>query len=78
MKFSVFWSHPYYGNGMFVIDAATAEEAGIEAGESLSEHLADDEEDQLEIASICDDLDVDVWEGAHSLRPDTPPNYVFT
>ena len=78
MQFTVFWSHPYHGSGSSVIDAATAEIAGNEAAESLSEDLADDPEDSLEVSTIVDDLTIEVWEGALQARPEAEPEFTFT
>ncbi len=77
MQYTVFWSHPYHGTGAFTVDAASAQIAGQEAADSLPEDFADDDQDELELSSIRDDLDIAVWEGTHTARPETDPVFVF-
>ena len=79
MNVTVFWKHPYHGEGNFMVDAISAESAGREASESLPSDLAEDgeEADELDLSLIKDDLDIEVWEGSHSSRPDRPADYVF-
>lgn len=74
--FTVFWSHPYFGAGAYTAPAHDAKAAGDEAFESLSEDLADDDADELEIATIGDDLQIAVYAGSHESRPEAPADYI--
>lgn len=75
MQFTVFWSHPYHGSGSLQVDATTAKQAGDDTSDSLAEDFAEDEDDMLEVASIRDDLEIDVFEGAHKERPTATPEF---
>ena len=74
--FTVYWSHPFFGAGAYTAPAQDAKAAGDEAFESLSEDLADDDADELEVATIGDDLQIAVYAGAHERRPETPADYI--
>jgi hypothetical protein len=77
MDVTVFWKHPYHGEGSFQVDTPSLEAAATEAAESLPSDLADDEADDLEHASILDDLDIVVFVGKHQDRPSDEPDYTF-
>lgn len=74
--FTVFWSHPYYGEGSHGQPGETAEAAAEASSRTIAEHLSEDS-DPLSVSSVADDLDIAVWEGVHASKPATPPAYEF-
>ena len=79
--FTVFYRHPYHlkEGGHYVVDRPTAEIAGTEAADMLPEDLWPDEDpEEIDLTIIRDELEVAVYEGAHTAPPDGPPAYEFT
>ena len=77
MQFSIFWSHPIFGGGSYIVQSASAETACDDESESLVDGFVEEDNDLLERQTILDDLDLSVWAGAHTERPLTPPDHVL-
>jgi hypothetical protein len=75
--YTIYWKHSYHGEGTFTIRAETPELAAEYAADEIAWDLVDDPDDELELCTIQDDLEVEVYEGTCLVKPLSPPLAVF-
>ncbi len=74
--FTVCYRHPHHipEGGRYEVTSVSAEAAGNEALDTLPDDLSPDEEPELQdLETIRDDLEITVFAGSLSSKPDGPP-----
>lgn len=77
-EFTIFYRHPHHlpEGGRYQVTSVSAEAAGNEALDTLPDDLSpEDEPEYLELESIRDDLEITVYEGVYSSKPDSMPSW---